>query len=64
MGQRPPPPSSPPRYPQPTEAAFARALLILSKGLPEHHGALASLLEQGRLHDVEAVVNVLEGRTP
>ena len=59
-----PPPRPRAHYPQPTEAAFERALAALAKDLPGRHAALSALLTDGRFHDVDAIVAVLEGGAP
>ncbi len=56
--------SEPAHYPKPTEATFSQALTLLEKSLPEHHAKLASLLAEGRFHEVDAILAVLEGRDP
>ncbi len=61
MPTPPTPTSHPAHYPQPTETAFAKTLKALEKSLPKHHAALVTLLEEGRFHDADAVVAVLEG---
>lgn len=54
---------APPRahYTAATESAFRRAIDALEKSLPEHHAALSALLDAGRFHDVESIVDVFEG---
>ncbi|MBL9021833.1 MAG: hypothetical protein JNL21_06510 [Myxococcales bacterium] len=55
---------APAHYPKPTEATFSQALKLLERSLPGHHAKLASLLADGRFHDVDAILAVLEGRDP
>ncbi len=55
---------APAHYTDTTVRTFEAALTALEKSLPEHHAALAKLLENGRIHDVEAIRAVLEGREP
>lgn len=54
----------PAHYPKPTEATFSQALKALEKSLPERHAQLAQLLSDGRIHEVDAILAVLEGRDP
>ena len=53
--------NAPNPYSEATELAFRSALLQLATSLPEHHHALARLVDEGQFHDVEAILAVLEG---
>lgn len=48
-------------YSDATHRTFQAALRRLEKDLPEHHGALATLADQVRFHDFDAIVAALEG---
>lgn len=61
MPKPPPPVSGQAHYPHPTETTFVRALATLAKSLPAHHAALAALLVEGRFHEPEAILAVLQG---
>lgn len=49
-------------YSEATERTFRAALEKLEASLPEHHAALAELLDAGKLDDIDAIVAVLEGQ--
>ena len=51
---------APSHYTDTATRTFETALKVLEQSLPEHHGALAKLLESGRIHDVDAIRAVLE----
>ena len=51
---------APSHYTDTTRRTFEAAVTALEKSLPEHHGALAKLLDSGRIHDVDAIRAVLE----
>mgnify|MGYP001370486742 CR=1 FL=1 len=55
---------APSHYTDTATRTFETALKALEKSLPEHHEALAKLLESGRIHDVDAIRAVLEGSEP
>lgn len=47
-------------YSEATERTFRAALEKLEASLPEHHAALAELVDVGKFDDIDAIVAVLE----
>lgn len=48
-------------YSDATHRTFKAAVRSLEKDLPEHHAALADLVDQGRFHDFDAIVAAIGG---
>jgi hypothetical protein len=48
-------------YSDATLRTFKAALRSLEKDIPEHHAALAELVDQGRFHDFDAIVAAMGG---
>lgn len=50
-----------PHYSDATASIFRAALASLAEKLPGEHDGLATLLDEGRIHDPDAVAAVLAG---
>jgi hypothetical protein len=48
-------------YSDATSRTFDAAVRRLEKALPQHHAALAELVDQGRFHDFDAIVAAVGG---
>lgn len=48
-------------YSDATLRTFKAAVRSLEKDLPEHHAALADLVDQGSFHDFDAIVAAIGG---
>lgn len=59
---KPSPAHAPPRayYTDATAQTFREALVALEKTLPDHHAALAALVDAGCFDEVDAIVALLE----
>lgn len=49
-----------PHYTDATERAFRRALVSLETALPHRHGALSTLVNEGRFDSLDAIAAILE----